>query len=79
MEKAKKDSNVLQILSNLVSIPSYGKIGKGHQIIEYLKEAFKECAETVELEDRNGNIHLLIGVNHELKDLEHSKSFTYSF
>lgn len=72
MEKAKKDSNVLQILSNLVSIPSYGKIGKGHQIIEYLKEAFKECAETVELEDKNGNIHLLIGVNHELKDLEHS-------
>ena len=72
MEKAKKETNVLQILSNLVEIPSYGKIGKDHQIIEYLKEAFKESAEIVELEDKNGNIHLLIGVNHELKDIDNS-------
>lgn len=71
MEKQKENS-ILKILTELVSIPSYGKVGKNHQIIEYLKNSFKNCCEVLEIEDSNGNIHLLIGVNHKLKNIDNS-------
>ena len=70
--EARKENNVLTILKDLVSIPSYGQIGKKHQIIEYLRTAFDDCCDKIEIEDKNGNIHLLIGVNHKLRDIEDS-------
>lgn len=71
-KKVNNEAEVLRILSELVNISSYGKIGMEHSIIEYLEHSFKDCYETLELEDKNGNIHLLIGVNHELNDVEDS-------
>ncbi len=68
-EKVNEGNNVLRILSELVRIPSYGQIGKNHPIIEYLKQSFLDC-EIVEVEDKKGNVHLLIGVNHELKNID---------
>ena len=65
-------NNVFAVLKRLVSIPSYGQIGKEHQIIKYLKMVFNDCCDKIEIEDKNGNIHLLIGVNHELKNIENS-------
>lgn len=70
--EARKENNVLTILKDLVSIPSYGQIGKKHQIIEYLRTTFDDCCDKIEIEDKNGNIHLLIGVNHKLRDIEDS-------
>ena len=70
--KEEKRDNVLNILSDLVNISSYGKIGRDHPIMEYLRKRFSECSELVELEDKNGNIHLLVGVNCELKDINNS-------
>lgn len=69
MEK-KSEDNILKILSDLVSISSYGKVGKNHPIIGYLKNSFKNCVEIVELEDSNENVHLLVGVNHELRNID---------
>ena len=70
IEKSK--NNVFTVLKKLVSIPSYGQIGKEHPIIKYLRTVFNDCCDKIEIEDKNGNIHLLIGVNHELKDIENS-------
>lgn len=70
MAEKKANNNVLYELSNLVNTPSYGKISKTHPIMEYLRSAFKDCVEIVELTDQNENNHLLIGVNHELKDIK---------
>ena len=69
MEKRNED-NVIRILADLVNIPSYGKVDKNHPIIEYLKDAFSDCVEIVELEDSNDNTHLLVGVNHELQNID---------
>lgn len=69
-EESKND--VLAVLKELVSIPSYGRIGKEHQIIEYLRKVFDNCCDKIEIEDKNGNVHLLIGINCELKDIEDS-------
>lgn len=63
----KKD--VLQILYDLVNIPSYGCIDTNHPIINYLKASFKDCAEIVEVKSKNGNTHLLVGVNSKLSDI----------
>lgn len=71
MEKEERN-NVLTNLKELVSIPTYGDIKKGHPIIQYLKDSFKDCPEIVEVEDESGNIHLLIGINCEIKDLDHA-------
>ena len=71
MEK-QKENNVLKVLSELVSIPSFGKIKKNHPIIQYLKNSFRDCYETLEIEDSNGNVHLLVGINHELKNINDS-------
>ena len=65
-------TDILTILSELVTISSYGVVGKNHIIIEYLKNKFRGCCETLEIEDESGNIHLLVGVNHNLKDIEDS-------
>lgn len=72
MEKKEVNNkkNVLTILSELVNIPSYGSIGNNHSIIKYIKTSLKDCCEILELEDKNGNVHLLIGVNHKLNDIE---------
>lgn len=71
MEK-KRESSALKYLSELVSIQSYGKIDKNHAIIKYLKEAFSDCNEIKELEDSNGNVHLLIGVNHDVSNIDNA-------
>lgn len=63
----KKD--VLQILYDLVNIPSHGCIDTNHPIINYLKTSFKDCADIVEVKSKNGNTHLLIGINSKLRDV----------
>lgn len=68
--KERNVNNVLNILSDLVCIPSYGMINNNHPIIEYLKCKFKDCCEIIELNDKNGNTHLLVGVNCELNDID---------
>ena len=42
------------------------------KMIEYLKKQFQNCEETVEITDKNGNTHLLIGVNNKLQDLDNA-------
>lgn len=69
LKKQNNDNNILKVLSELICISSYGKIEKSHSIIKYLKNKFNKCREIVELEDTNGNVHLLIGVNCNLKDI----------
>lgn len=69
-KRENKEQYILRLLTELVRIPSYGKIDKEHKIIEYLKKHFQTCEEVLELEDKNGNTHLLIGVNKELRDLD---------
>lgn len=71
-EKCTNNDNCLNILTELVSIPSYGVIDKNHPIIKYLKNKLNNCCETLEIEDENGNIHLLVGVNCNLKDINNS-------
>ena len=70
--KEKSKNNILMILKKLVNIPSYGKIEKEHEIIKYLRSVFNDCCDKIEIEDESGNIHLLIGVNCELKNIEDS-------
>ncbi len=70
-EKVNEGNRVLGILSDLVRIPTYGQIGRGHQVIEYLRQSFLDC-EIVEVEDKKGNVHLLIGINNELQNLDNA-------
>lgn len=63
----KKD--IVQILTELVNISSYENIGRNHLIIQYLKNSLKDCSEIVVVESENGNAHLLVGVNCELKNI----------
>ena len=72
MEEKCVNNNCLNILTDLVSIPSYGNIDKNHSIIKYLKNKFHNCCETLEIEDENGNIHLLVGVNCNLNNINNS-------
>ncbi len=71
-EKVNKENKILNTLSDLVSIQSFGGIGKEHAIIRYLKNSFKDCHEILEIEDRNGNVHLLVGINHELRNIDNA-------
>lgn len=71
-EKCANNDNCLNILTELVSVSSYGRIDKKHPIIKYLKNKFRNCCEKLEIEDENGNIHLLVGVNCNLKDINNS-------
>lgn len=71
-KKENKEQYMLRILTELVRIPSYGKIDPDHKMIEYLKNKFKECEETIKLVDKNGNTHLLVGVNQPLNNLNNA-------
>lgn len=71
-KKGDREQKLLTILTELVRIPSYGKIDSNHKMIEYLKKQFQNCEETVEITDKNGNTHLLIGVNNKLQDLDNA-------
>ncbi len=71
-KKENKEQNILRILTELVRIPSYGKIEPDHKMIEYLKKNFQDCEETVEMVDKNGNTHLLVGVNQPLHNLNNA-------
>lgn len=71
-ERCTSNNDCLNILTELVSIPSYGSIEKKHQIIKYLKNKFCDCCELLEIEDENGNVHLLVGANCNLKDINNS-------
>ena len=71
-KKENKEEQLLRILTQLVRIPSYGQIGKDHDIIKYLEESFKDCKETIKLVDESGNTHLLVGVNRKLNNLNNA-------
>lgn len=69
-EKKEDEEKLLTILKELVQIPTYNQILKEHKIIKYLKNKFKDCPSIEEIQDKNGNIHLLVGVNSELQNLD---------
>ena len=71
-KKGDREQKLLTILTELVRIPSYGKMDSNHKMIGYLKKQFQNCEETVEITDKNGNTHLLIGVNNKLQDLDNA-------
>lgn len=71
-KKGDREQKLLRILTELVRIPSFGKIDSNHSMIEYLKKQFKNCEETLEITDKNGNTHLLIGVNQPLHNLNNA-------
>lgn len=65
------EKNIIEILCELVNIPSFGSINNEHLIIKYLKKCFDDNSqEIIGYTSENGNSHLLIGVNTKLSNIE---------
>lgn len=63
------EKNVIELLKELINIPTY-KGTDQTQITDFIKSIFGSCAEIVEVKDKNGRSHFIIGVNTDLKDLD---------
>ena len=65
------EKDVVQILKELIEIPSYEDIYENHDIVKYLENAFSDCCEIKKIITKeNKNCHLLIGVNTKLKNVD---------
>lgn len=62
--------NEINILTDLINIISWDKIGKNHEIIHYLETAFKDCEDRLKICTENGSTHLIVGVNCKLENLD---------
>ena len=72
MGKEREKTRLVNILTKLVEIPTYGKIGIDHEAIKYLDDLLRCCNEICKIEDDKGNVHLLIGVNCNLNNINNS-------
>lgn len=70
------EKEIVSVLQNLISIPSFGKIPENHAIIKYLEQEFSSCKEIVKVIDEMGNAHLLIGVNTNLQNVKNAFLFS---
>jgi acetylornithine deacetylase/succinyl-diaminopimelate desuccinylase-like protein len=69
--------NVVQILKELIEIPSYKDIHENHEIVQYLEKSFSDCCEIKKIiTQENNSCHLLIGVNTKLRNIDNCIVFS---